>query len=338
MRESGPSRASKRIQAVVEKGPNYIFHLMAVSRAGFVSPYAETYRFSVEPEDLKLLESWRERLVTADGHSADLAPAGVFLPAFLGLRSAAGFAEYSRLLAQALSGRPEPFLSRYSAALARTADWIETVNRDWLAAHIGRRDDLRRLGDIYERNLPAYESSVWPLERPGMEEVAARLNAHFGTGPGQDTIARWEGLTGLTFKARVYRILLVRAIENGPNANSLGYDRNVFFSGSDPEWMIRFISHETGAHLLIEVFKAALAEAGWGGSGRDYDLSYRAFENLVRFYNTLILGTADIYPMPPHYEGDRFYQIYRGIHEREPGLSAGELLERGLERYARSAG
>ena len=42
--------------------------------------------------------------------------------------------------------------------------------------------------------------------------------------------------------------------------------------------------------------------------------------------------------MPPHYEGDRFYQIYRGIHEREPGLSAGELLERGLERYARSAG
>lgn len=64
---SSPNRAPKRIQAVVEKGPNYIFHLMAVARAGFASPYAETYRFSVEPEDLKLLERWRARLVTADG-------------------------------------------------------------------------------------------------------------------------------------------------------------------------------------------------------------------------------------------------------------------------------
>lgn len=131
--------------------------------AGFVSPV--TYRFSVEPEDLKLLESRRERLVTADGHSADLAPTGVFLPAFLGLRSAAGFAEHFRLLDQALSGQHEPFLSRYSPALARTADWIETVDRDWIAAQTGRRDDLRCLGDIYERNLPAYESRRRPWPR-----------------------------------------------------------------------------------------------------------------------------------------------------------------------------
>jgi len=325
--------ARKRIEAAVEKGPNYIFHLMAVARAGFVSPYAETYRSTVELGDLKCLENWGGRLVTADGQRGDLSPAGVFLPAFLGLDSAADLAEYFGLLDEALSGYPEPFLARYSVALARTADWIEVVDRDWLSGQTAQRDDLRRLGDIYGRNLPAYEAAVWPAERPGMDEVAARLNAHFGTGPGRDTIAKWEDLTGLAFRAGVYQILLVRAIENGPNANSLGYGRNVFFSGGDPEWMVQFISHETGTHLLIEVFKEVLADLRRGKVRWGFGLLYRAYENLARFYNTLILGTTDIYEMGPGYEDDRFYEVYRGIYEREPSLAPRDLLERGIERF-----
>jgi len=263
--------------ATVEKGPNYVFHLLAVARAGFDSGYADLYRRSVNRADLQALEGVRGRLAFADGHSGDLTVPAVLLPAYLGLESAAALDEYFDLLGAATGGGDgEPFLRRYAERLARTADWWERIDLAWLktqGAQTGAAEALEALRRIYVRNFGAYE------------------------------------------------IVLVSATKNGPTANSLGYGRNVFYSSSDFDWLTQFISHETGTHILMGMLKAyvrpadgragaggdtAPADPGGAGQGPDgpgaapygFDLVYQAFENLARLYNTLILGTADIYPMP----------------------------------------
>lgn len=331
-------RAAKRIKAVVEKGPNYVFHLLAVAGVGFESDYGRRYRHTVGPDDLALLRRHRDLLVFGDGRGGALWPLLIFLPAYLGLDSQAAFGEFYALLDQGFAGGDyAPFLGRYATGLARLRDWVVYVDERWLAGLAQHRGAVRDLGTVHGRNLPAYEREVWPAERPALAELAGRLNAHF---EGKDVIGAWERLTGLAFKAEVYEIVLVSAIANGPNANSLGYERNVFWSGSDFGWLTEFISHETGSHLLIDLMKermggAASAEAADGGDpGRyDFDLLYRAYENLVRFYNMSVLETDDIYGLGDHYFTRPFEAIYRELHAADPGLSPREMLERGYRAF-----
>ncbi len=337
----------KVIRATVELGPNYLFHLQAMARAEFDSDYADRHRGSVKEADLGVLEEYRSRLAWADGHLGDLTIPAVFLPAYLGLQSAAALEEYFGLLGRAIEGgEPGPFLRRYAERLARTAHWWEEIDAAWLDARraptgLGRA--LETLGAIYVGNFASYETGVWPAERPGIEAAADRLNGHLAE---RDVIGQWERLTGLAFRTELYEIVLVSAIKNGPNANSLGYDRNVFYCGSDFDWLTQFISHETGSHILIGLLKdyvrpaprdtataqAARAgeRAGPGAPAYNFDLVYRAYENLVRFYNILLLGRADVYPMPDHYRGPEFEAVYRRLYAENPRLSPREMLEGGL--------
>ncbi len=334
---------TKTIRATVEIGPNYLFHLVAVARAGFESDYADRYRESVRPADLRLLEECRSRLAWADGHTGDLTEPALFLPAYLGLDSAAAFGEYFTLVSDAArSGDCRAFLERYAGRLAHTADWVQTVDTAWvgrLASAPGSAEGLGRLGTIFAVNFPAYEERVWPVERGDIESAAAKLNGYLA---GLDLIGRWEDLTGLSFRADVYEIILVSAIKDGPNANSVGHDRNVFYSGSDFGWLTQFVSHETGTHILIGMLKEFLHRAARDTAGGEpgcteaaaypFDLVYRAYENLARFYNSLILGTRGLYGMPDHYRSREFEAVYRRLHERNPRLSPREMLAAPLRR------
>ena len=317
----------KRLVAVAEKGPNYLFHLMAVARAGFDSEYADRYREAVAPADLSFLEASRGRLSFQDGRTGDLANLAILLPAYLSLESGEALREYFGLLDRALGGHAGPFLERYGTHLARLDDWVLRVDGPWLSSQAAAREVLRTMGAVYARNFPGYEAEVWPRERAAIEPVAARFNAHFA---GSDVIGRWERLTGRTFKTDTYEIVLVSAIENGPNANSLGYERNVFWSGLDFGYMTQFASHETGTHLLIDMVKELMGSP----PGVDFDIVYRAYENLARFYNTLVLGASDIYEMPERYHGKEFDRVYRSLYAENSNRSPEEMLRLGIAEFS----
>lgn len=94
--------------------------------------------------------------------------------------------------------------------------------------------------------------------------------------------------------------------------------------------MMQFISHETGTHILIDVL----------GDPRlrryDFDTVYRAYENLARFYNTLVLETRDLYPMPPAYQHRRFDEIYAHLHSAHSEISPADLLVAGVDAFLSS--
>jgi len=162
----------KRLVAVAEKGPNCLFHLMAVARAGFDSEYADRYREAVARADLSFLEASRGRLSFQDGRTGDLANLAIFLPAYL--------------------------------------------------------------------------------------------------------------------------------------------------------------SHETGTHLLIDMIRELMGSS----PGADFDVVYRAYENLARFYNTLVLGASDIYEMPERYHGKEFDRIYRSLYAENSNRSPEEMLRLGIAEFS----
>lgn len=322
----GGDAVVKIVKAVVETGSNYVFHLMAVARNGFDSEYAARYRGSVNVADILALEQNRRDLSFRDGGTGNLTYLMLFFPCYLNLETTTALEEYVALLNKGLAkGDCAEFMLRYQDAFDRQREWTHSVDGEWvMQRHLRYRDVIVRLGEAYIRNLQSYLSQVWPIESEGMYRVADELNDYLDQA---DLIGRWEALVGIEFRIHPYEIVLCSAIKNGPSANSLGYERNVFYSGDDMDYMRKFISHEVGTHILFPMLKN-LSE------GRDPSLSYKAFESLARFYNSLVLQTSDLYPMGPFYDADTFFRIYESIYRSRPTISPAELAIEGLSRYS----
>ncbi|MDQ7794499.1 MAG: hypothetical protein RDU89_08830 [bacterium] len=328
---------AKPVRAVVEKGPNYIFHLMAVSGVGFQNDYGERYRSTISTDDRVWLHAQRELLSFRDDRSGPLVIPALFLPAYMNIDTAEGFDEYFERLAQGAT-EPSVFLDHYGPYLNRLGDqWLQAYDEDWVSMGRGLEETLSRLAKIFVRNYAQFSATVWATELPGMVAVADQVDAYFAQ---RDIVGDWERLTGVRWKASDYQIVLVAAIENGPRANSLGYDRTVFYPYEDFNFMINFISHETGTHILIDVIKAfsypdasrrAYLLSGGPETGYyDYGLVYRGYENLCRFYNGLVLETADLYDMSEDYRSDEFQGIYQRLHSHMPEMAPLEMLIRAV--------
>ncbi len=316
----------KTVKAVVEVGPNYIFHLMAVARNGFDSDYAVRYRDTINAADLAALGEHRRDLVFRDSGSGNLAFLMIFFPAYLNLETSSALGEYFDLLNIGLAeGDCREFMSRYRDAFARQREWTHTVDGEWvLQKHLPYKDAITRLGEAYVRNFEPYRSHAWPIESERMRMLAVEINRYLDQA---DLVGRWESLVGIEFKSHLYQIVLCSAIKNGPSANSLGYERNVFYSGDDPNYMRKFISHEVGTHILFPAFRDL-------SHGRDPSLAYKAYENLARYYNSLVLRSTELYPMSPFYDADTFFGIFESIHRCRPQISPVELALEGMAEYA----
>ncbi len=209
-------------------------------------------------------------------------------------------------------------LERYDGAFSRLRLWLYDVQPAWLAGHAHLRDAVQRLAEVYLRCWRPYRETAFETEHARLEEDARRINASLRT---VDLIGRWEPLTGIVFKFDRYEIVLSNALEGGPNANSLGYERNLYYPGADLERAVQFISHETGTHLLVDLFKAAMRDHP------DFLQVYRAYECLAHFYSRRVLSEPLLYEMPAAYEYDRFGQLYETVLRADPAAAPARLLE-----------
>jgi len=322
----------KRVLVTLDKTPNYVFHMAALAGAGFTGPYAEKYRNTISPEDLEVLVKHKDRIKFGfgDGNGGDLCGAILFEPAYLALESSREMAEYFDFLNQALeTGNYQRFLDRYRYAHPDPPDWNVHVDEEWLAGLAPSHSVIRELGDVFARNFDKYDRTVYPLEAVRMTGVALKLNARFKE---WDCIAKWEEVTGFTWKYPDYQIVLCSALENGPTANSIGYRKNSFYFGHDFEWIWRFISHEVGTHIMMEFM---IDPAKRKSPRAEYDpyLVYRAYENLARFYNCKVLGEDNPYGMAPQYHHEEFAEIFAGIERVHAGIGPEELLVKGLKEF-----
>ena len=314
----------KDVVCVVERFANYVFHLLAVAKISYDSEYADMYRDAVIHEDLEYLEKQRSRLQWGRGKVGDFTPMFMFIPVYINLYSEDELAEYFSFIDQGIETRDsEATLRHYGDYFERLKLWIlpEDFENDLYKPLIEHREVIRQLGEIYKRNYPEYIKKVWPKERKKVEGVAQKLNSRLKE---EDLITKWEKLTGMEFKFPRYEIVLVSAAKNGPSANSLGYERNLFYADPRVEHMVKFISHEVGTHILCDLFKEAQSR------GIDYMIIYKAYECLSMFYNKMF------YPEKEYnwsYDEETFLPIYKQIYDENLGITASELFNWGLEMY-----
>lgn len=318
--------SSKKVAAVVEEFPNYIFHLQTLGNIVPEDPeYLLLYQDSVPSEDRAYLHEQRKLLGWGEGNMGPLTEFFVFIPGYINLQSQSEINEYFDSLNSALKDRNyDSFTKRYQPDINKIKLLIGTLD---IAADLKSlaqySDVVYQVGEIYKRNYPSYHRNVWPKEKVKLDQAAKNLNTELQK---YDLITGWEKLTGVKFKTDDYQIVLYSANKNGPSANSLGYDRNAFYYGKDINMMVQFISHEVGTHLLIDDISQVMKMNHFA-----YLDVYQAFENMAEFYNVkFIFEAKPIYG----YDMEKYYQIYTDLYNTNQNINHQDLMIKGLEKYA----
>ncbi len=289
--------STKSIVAEVALVPNYLFHLLAVARAGYDSDYADRHRTTIREDDLRFLEQHRQLLSFGEGSGGALCSFALFMPIMLDLDNRGSIDEMFRLVLESLrAGNCDRLFERYRHKCEQLhATWFAPTPAE-ISACGQHSSAVERYADIVYRNWNNYQLQVWPAECRNILNVAATINEHFGKA---NIIADWERLTGREYRAARCKILLCSALANGPNANSMGYDRIVFWSGKELAWTLDFISHEVGTHLLIDILRTLRDDPDI-----EWNSLYAAYESLCRYLNTLVLGREPVYKIEQFRFGD----------------------------------
>jgi hypothetical protein len=321
------SAPPKQIVAVVHEFPNYVFHLFTLGGVVPDPEYVKAYSSTLPEPDRLYLEANRKELAWADGGTGSLTPAFLFLPGYINPLTQAEVDEYFELLNQAVrTNDPAPVTEKYKDQIERTKALVPFDFSSYVHSLAERRETVSRISEIFRTNYAAYDRDIWPTERKKIEAVASKLNPELRA---RDFIRRWEELTGIAFKSDAYEIVLYTANSRGSNANSLAYDRNTFYYAKDPQWMLQFLSHEAGTHILIDVMNQAVSTRKY-----PFPVAYKAYETMCEFYNRrfILAGEKPLYDMK-NYDDAKFLSIYGKIFEENPRIKPSELLMRGIETY-----
>jgi hypothetical protein len=315
----------KEVIAIVEEVTNYIFHLLTL---GNIVPedneYISLYGNSIPIEDQTYLYEHRNLLVWGDGNTSPITSFFVFIPGYISFQSQTEFNKYFDLLSNALENDgTDIFVEKYDVYFKKMELMFGPLDmRSYLQSIMQYANEVSAIGRIYKNNFGSYLLNVWPKEKEKLDKVATVTNSELQK---LDLISQWEKLTKLNFKTNEYQIVLFTGNKNGPNANSLGYDRNAFYYGLSLNLLVQFISHEVGTHILLDNLHRVMQIGGF-----EYSDVYMAYENLAEFYTVkFIYGEEPLIG----YDAETYYQIFADIYNSNKKISSVDLLIKGLEVY-----
>lgn len=302
--------------------PNYLWHLLATAEISYASDYSDRFRHTIDPADLEFLRHNKQYLAFGShGRTGPFTFLLVFLPSYLELETTKEFEEYFVLLNSGFKDFDfSAFFDHYSEA--RWDDPFIAMNSGIFDPPVEYRGKIKqqlpmfwRFIDVVINNLDAYRDEVWEEAKNGMQQRINELSAKFIE---TDYIRMWEEQLNAEFDADRYKIILCYASKNGPDANSLSYDKNVFYYDSPLERIVHFISHEIGTHILSRCFE--LIDVG------EYDQAefYAAYEVLSMFYNKMVLGHDDLEYRLGQFHDEHYLAVF-AQHYRK-GISPAELL------------
>lgn len=321
------STQPKHIVFTVDPFPNYVFHLFALGEIGYHSSYSDQYKDTLPEADRAYLHQHKHLLEFGGGGMGKLSVAFLFLPLYLNFTSPEEIDTYFHVLTTALETQNyEEFAHTYKPQLDLIKLFLPFEMTPYLASIATEKEIVKRLSKIYRTHYALYLEQIWPHEQDILAQQAQILNAHISP---LDFIRKWEEITQLKFKFNTYELALCRANEGGPNAVSVGYERNHFYYSGDLTYFTQFVSHETGTHILIDVFNQMM-----GLKKYPFPVVYNAYESLALFYNkTKIFPDEEFFVQFENYDSDTFLQIYTELSASNPNISAFALLQQGVEQY-----
>ncbi|XMB86780.1 hypothetical protein RJG79_03025 [Mycoplasmatota bacterium WC44] len=316
-----------KIHVSVNKTVNYIFHLQAVAKINYNNDYSEKYKNTVSEHDLLILQDSYEELTFGNGYAGIYVNLFIFSPCYI-INNSDELKIYFNLLKQAVEQNEyQVFYNKFKSHFDKLENWGFTVQglRDNIVKlNEKHKINAMKLADVFINNYERYEP-VWVSEKAKIKEKAKILNVMICK---LDFIKKWEKYTNLKFKLTPYHIILCSSISDGSNANSLGYDKNVFCSYGDNEEIIHFISHEVGTHILVDELVNLWSSLGDTSSDENTpSFLYAAYENLIQYYNQKVLSDYDLkYTLGDNYNSDKFHEIYLELDKDANIYSAKDMI------------
>ncbi|MGD8782347.1 MAG: hypothetical protein PVH88_25725 [Ignavibacteria bacterium] len=312
---------------------NYLLHIFCVAEIGEFksdSDYAEKYKFTVDSTDLIKLKNNEENLAFADGKAGKFTYFCFFLPSYLELNNKEEFIQYYAILQKSLETNDfQEFMEKYSIPtddpfISENLNfWLnipDSIHQQMVAPV---NDEFKKVSEIFIKNLDSYEKHVWPHAK---EELENQIRYYTKLFKKEKFIQKWENFTKLKFGAD-YQIFLTYSNKKGPNANSMSFDKNMFYYNFSDQRILDFVNHEIGTHLIVPLF--------WNDKriepyfAEDFSKVYNAIEVLCLFYNKKIFNKDSLGYNMNDYDADEYEKIYNKYYTEE--ISHIDLLLKGIE-------
>jgi hypothetical protein len=305
-------------------GPNFLWHMLAVTKISYDSEYADRFAESVQAKHRETLAGYERLLRFGEGETSALTGFFTFLPGWLRLESTSGFERYFTAMDRCLTeGSLRVFVEEF-----READWTDpwfhhfTTDPGFPPSPVLRRA-AEDLAAAYTESFDRYRDEVWPIAR---REMAPRLAELMNVFALRDYVIDWEAALGLAFESPSYEIVLCHSNKGGPDCNSLGYCGNLFNYSKPFDRTWQLVSHEIGTHLLFGSVMDLI------GEGR-YEQSklYFAYEVLAMFFNKRVLGRGTLaYDLARH-DGPALLEFCE--REWSGSMTPDDLLVRIADRF-----
>lgn len=322
------NQIEKPIKITTSFAPNYLWHLMAAAQISYSSEYATRYKHTIDPADLAFLKEHAPFLAFGEGNSGPFTWLLIFLPSYLDLTDKDEFEEYFSLVIKGLNtfdftdlqqrytqaNWKDPFIEISSGIFYLPQEYHERVREITPL--------FKKFVQVILNNINNYQNQVWDQAQKSMQHNKDTLSRYFAA---NDIVKRWEDAMHKPFEADYYEIILCYACQYGPNANSLSYDKNVFYYDYSLDHTIEFISHETGIRILFQQYLKLYEEDLY-----DPGELYAAYESLLMWYNKKVLNNQQLSYRLMQFRDEHFHQIYDSYYT--PEASPLFLLETALQK------
>ncbi|HNX00570.1 MAG TPA: hypothetical protein PLE74_10985 [Candidatus Cloacimonadota bacterium] len=311
--------------------PNYLTFILCTCGINWRNEFSDQYSDFLNPKDKSFLINHATELSFGDGAGDPLMELFYFLPAHVCFEKDNRIIEYFQVLGYGASqGDFKQLFMRFHSDLEHIREYYPTFLNSFQETLAPERYSLiHDLAGIYQKYYPIFLNTIWSQAWEDFEYNRAWIETLY---KGKTIIGDWEILTGLTFRNESYKLGLIPYLKYGPQANSLSYDKNLFYGNTDENtlnYYRYFISHEVGTHLLKEYTLDRFSSE----DENMWTIAYIAMENIARFYNMKIIPISLKYPLGEmYYHESIFEKILTEIESEFPGDITKQYME-SITRY-----
>lgn len=255
----------KKINFVISLNANYIYHMLSISKCGYINMYRTKYKNLHRQDDINKLFFNKHLLSVADGKK---------------------LGTLYKLITNPILSDEQDIVSYYSILyeLFSTYDIKENFNKYYEINHLffdgmshfdlykeyqRYKNEISAISKVMIENFEIYKQKVWPDTQKEIQKVINSLNKIFTR---RDYIDEWEKLLKVNYEDDFYAYLC-NAISNGPQGIAFANNKVLFSSTEYEDHLCNLISHELGLAMLKKVIK---------------DYQYEIIESLAEFYNRQI--------------------------------------------------
>ncbi|RDY27850.1 hypothetical protein CHL78_007550 [Romboutsia weinsteinii] len=307
------------IKVIVSKNSNYIYHMLSVSKCGYDNSYGKKYRKYHDELEINILKK-HERYITVCGgeHCGELYAICISMPASFDddILKEYFLALLDLFKNENLELNFKKYKNIYELSFS-SLDINYTSHKEFYLSLLHLKSEIIEISQVMINNYNTYIKYVW---NDAKNEINIKVNELNKVISKVKYAKMWEKELGYKFKHENFHVVLCNSIENGPQGINISSNKNIFYITDDNILMSKFISHEFGIYLLVDIL--------FNMDSFNMFSHYQLLESLAEYYNELICGGCKYFN-----EFSEYIDFYRTLQQNNTSISPKEMFLNAIKYY-----